>query len=140
MVFQYGSPEDAGKVWDTIKGKSVEIPGALVIASTPTQLQVAVSDDAIQSKTADFTFNLKAPEAEPTTAAAKSAYTKNQAAIADATQVGKTVTLDGTYDSFTPKPLMITMTDGEVVLPKATKAAPKPAAHSAHPAAHKPAH
>jgi hypothetical protein len=136
MVFQYGSPEDAAKVWDTIKGKSVTIPGALVIASTPTQLQVAVSDDAVQSKTADFTFNLKAPEAEPTTAAAKAAYTKNQAAIAEATQVGKTVTLSGTYDSFTPKPLMITMTDGEVTLPKATK----PAAHTAtHSATHKPA-
>jgi hypothetical protein len=140
MVFQYGSPEDAAKVWDTIKGKSVQIPGALVIASTPTQLQVAVSEDAVQSKTADFTFNLKAPEAEPTTAAAKSAYAKNQAAIADATQVGKTVTLSGTYDSFTPKPLMITMSDGEVILAKAAKVAPKPAPHAAtHPAARKPA-
>ena len=87
------------------------------------------------SKTADFTFNLKAPEAEPTTAAAKAAYAKNQAAIADATQVGKTVTVQGTYDSFTPKPLMITMSDGEVILPKATKTT-KPAPHApAHPAA-----
>jgi len=33
--------------------------------------------------------------------------------------VGQTVTLQGTYDSFTPKPIMITMSDGEVVLPKA---------------------
>jgi hypothetical protein len=135
MVFQYGSPEDAAKVWDTIKGKSVEIPGALVIASTPTQLQVAVSEDAVQSKTADFTFNMKAPDAEPTTAAAKAAYAKNQAAIADATQVGKTVTVQGTYDSFTPKPLMITMSDGEVVLPKPTKPAPKAPVHH-KPAAH----
>jgi hypothetical protein len=140
MVFQYGSPEDAAKVWDTIKGKSVTIPGAVVIASTPTQLQVAVSEDAVQSKTADFTFNMKAPEAEPTTAAAKAAFAKNQAAIADATQVGKTVTLSGTYDSFTPKPLMITMSDGEVTLAKAAKPAPKPAPHAAaHPAARKPA-
>jgi hypothetical protein len=137
MVFQYGSSEDAAKVWDTIKGKSVSIPGALIIASTPTQLQVAVSDGAVQTKTADFTFNMKAPDTEPTTAAAKAAYAKNQAAIADATQVGKTVTLSGTYDSFTPKPLMITMADGEVTLAKAAKAAPKPAAHPAHkPAAH----
>lgn len=130
MVFQYGSSEDAGKVWDTIKGKSVQIPAALVIASTPTQLQVAVSDDAVQSKTADFTFNLKAPEEEPTTAVAKAAYKKNQDAIAEATQVGKTVTLQGTYDSFTPKPIMITMSDGEVVLPKAAKTA-APVHHTA---------
>jgi hypothetical protein len=136
MVFQYGSPEDAAKVWDTIKGKSVSIPGALIVAATPTQLQVAVSDDSVASKTADFTFTLKAPDPLPekATAAQKAAFDKNTAAIADATQVGKTVTLSGTYDSFTPKPLMITMSDGEVVLPKAEK--PKPAAHA--PVAHHP--
>jgi hypothetical protein len=130
MVFQYGSSEDAAKVWDTMKGKSVEIPGSLVIASTPTQLQVAVSEDAVQSKTADFTFTLKAPDPLPekATAAQKAAYQKNLDAIAEATRVGKTVTLDGTYDSFTPKPLMITMTDGEVALPKA-KPTTKPSLH-----------
>ena len=81
VILQNGTPEDAAKVWDTIKGKSFQIPGALVIASTPTQLQVAVSDDAVQSKTADFTFNLTAPERsadeEAATPAAKAAYKKN---------------------------------------------------------------
>jgi len=126
FILQNGTPDQAEKVWDTIKGKSVQIPDALVIASTPTQIQVAVSDDAKQSKTADFTFNLK-PQDEATTAAAK----KQQAAVADATQVGKTVTLQGTYDSYTPKPIMITMSDGEVVLPKATKAPARTPAHRA---------
>ena len=42
-----------------MKGKSVTIPDALVIESSPTVLKVAVSDDAVQSKTPDFTFNLK---------------------------------------------------------------------------------
>jgi hypothetical protein len=131
MIFQYGSPEDAGKVWDSIKGKSVQIPDALVIASTPTQLQVAVDAGAVQSKTADFTFNLKAPEDLPATATAaqKAAYAKKQAAIAAATAVGQTVALEGTYDSFTPNPIMITMSDAEVVLPKAT--APKAPVHTA---------
>ena len=129
FILQYGTPDQAAKVWDTIKGKSVQIPDAVVIASTPTQLQVSVSDDAKQSKTADFTFNMKQQE-EATTAAQK----KAQAAVAAATAVGQTVTLQGTYDSFTPKPLMITMSDGEAVV----KAAPKaPAAHA--PAAHHPA-
>jgi hypothetical protein len=36
--------------------------------------------------------------------------------------VGQTVTFTGTYDSFTPKPLMITMSDGQVILPEATPA------------------
>lgn len=134
MVFQYGSPEDAAKVWDTIKGKSVSIPNALVIVSTPTQLQVAVSEDAVLNKTADFTFNLKAPDDLPAgaTAAQRTAYKKTQDAIADAIQVGKSVTLNGTYDSFSPKPIMITMADGEVVLPKAAaKPAPKAPVHHA---------
>jgi hypothetical protein len=119
FILQNGTPDQAQKVWDTVKGKSVQIPDALVIASTPTQIQAAVSDDAKQSKTADFTFNMK-PQDEATTAAAK----KTQAAIEAATAVGQTVTLQGTYDSFTPKPVMITMSDGEVVLPKAATKAP----------------
>ena len=161
MVFQFGSSDDATKVWDSIKGKSVQIPGALVIASSPTVLKVAVTDDAKQSnpKTADFTFNMAPPETieEPTapaanaTVAQKAAYKTKLAAynkavdaaktkadaIAAATAVGQTVTLTGTYDSFTPSPIQIIMKDGEVVLAKpAAKPAARPAA-AAHRAAHK---
>ncbi len=53
-----GSPEEAAKVWDSVKGKSTQIPDATVIAATESSVQVAVSDDAVQSKTADFTFNI----------------------------------------------------------------------------------
>jgi hypothetical protein len=132
FILANGAPEDADKVWQTVKGKSVQIPGAVVIESTPTTLKVAVSDDAVQSKTADFTFNLK-PAEEPAhaTAAATAAAKKKADEIAAATTVGSKVTLTGTYDSFTPNPLMITMTDGEVVLPKAAA----PVHH--HTAAHK---
>jgi hypothetical protein len=35
--------------------------------------------------------------------------------------VGQTVTLQGTYDSYTPKPIMFTMSDASVVLPTAAK-------------------
>ena len=113
FVLTYGKQEDADKVFNTIKGKSVEIPNALVTAATADQLQVAVSDDAVQSKTADFTFNMKTP------------LTKVPA-------VGDKVTLDGTYASYTQKPLMITMSDANVVTPKAAK----PPVH--HPAARRP--
>ena len=61
FVLANGTPEDAGKMWDSMKGKSVTIPDALVIESSPTALKVAVSDDAVQGKTADFTFNLAPP-------------------------------------------------------------------------------
>ena len=46
FVLTYGQPADADKVFDTVKGKSVEIPGAVVVAATADQLQVAVSDDS----------------------------------------------------------------------------------------------
>ncbi|WP_035350173.1 hypothetical protein [Edaphobacter aggregans] len=101
FILQNGSPEDAAKVWDTIKGKSVQFPDATVVAVADTALQVAVSDDAVASKTADFTFNLAAPLKTPPAVAAK-------------------VTVSGTYASYTPNPIMITMSDGAVVEPKKT--------------------
>jgi hypothetical protein len=48
----------------------------------------------------------------------KDAADKLAADTAAATAVGQTVTLDGTYDSFTPNPIMITMSAGSVILPK----------------------
>jgi hypothetical protein len=105
FVIKYGKPADADKVFDAVKGKTVELPGVTVIAATPDQLQVAVSDDAVQGKTADFTFNMK-----------ESIKAENLPAV------GSTVTLDGTYASYTQNPVMITMSDGSLVVPK--KAAP----------------
>ncbi|WP_260738324.1 hypothetical protein [Tunturiibacter lichenicola] len=103
FILTNGKPEDAAKVWDTIKGKSVQFPDTLVIAVTDTALQVAVSDDAVQSKTADFTFQLAAPLKTPPA-------------------VGAKATVSGTYASFTPSPIMITMSDGALVEPKKTPA------------------
>ena len=82
FVLQYGQQADADKVFDTIKGKSVTIPGATVIAATADQLQVAVSDDAKQSKQADFTIAMKAP-------------------LTTIPAVGSSVDVTGTYSSYT---------------------------------------
>jgi hypothetical protein len=136
FILAHGTPEQADMVFAASKGKTVQIPGALVIESSPTVLKVAVSQDAIQSKTPDFTFNmtpLEEPKAGTTPAAKRemAEYKKKEAAIADATAVGKTVTLQGTYESYTGKPIMIIMSDGSVVLPKATPAA-KPSARKPH--------
>ena len=134
-ILQNGTPEQAAKMWALLKDKSYQIEG-VVIAATPTQLQLAVSEDAKQSKTADFTINL-APSDDAdkklTPLQAKAAKAKADA-IAAATAVGQTVTAAGTYDSFTPQPLMISMKGGEVVLAKA--ATPKPAAKPAAAAVH----
>ena len=133
FILANGKPEDAAKVWDTVKGKSSQFPDVLVIESSPTVLKVAISDDAVQSKTADFTFNM-APLEEGKTPAQRAAAKKMADDIAAATAVGSKVTLTGTYASYTPNPIMITMSDGAVVLPK--KAPVKPTA-THHPAPHK---
>jgi hypothetical protein len=112
FILANGSPEDSAKVWDTIKGKSVQFPDATVVSVSDTALLLAVSDDAVQSKTADFTFNLTTP-------------------LKTSPAPGAKVTVTGTYASFTPQPIMITMSDGAVVEPKKTPAKPS--------AAHRPA-
>jgi hypothetical protein len=116
FILQNGSPDDAAKVWDTVKGKSVQFPDATVVSVSDTALQLSVSDDAVQSKTADFTFNLTAPLKTPPAA-------------------GDKITVTGTYDSYTQNPIMITMSNGTVVEPK--KAPAKPAAAHHRPAARK---
>ena len=88
-----GKPEDAQKVWDTMKGTRVQVPG-MVISATPESVQLAVTEDNKQSKKADFTVNMKTPlKTVPT--------------------IGSTVTYDATFDSYVANPPMITLIDGE---------------------------
>jgi len=82
FVLANGKPEDAEKVWNSMKGKATTIPDAVVIESSPTALKVAVSEDAVQSKTPDFTFNLKASEEKLPPAAAKKLADDTAAATA----------------------------------------------------------
>jgi hypothetical protein len=98
-ALQYGTKEDADKVFDSVKGKSVDFPGVTVVSATADQLVLMVSDDANTSKTPDFTVMMKEP------------LTKIPAA-------GDKITVDGTYASYTANPLMITMSDGFIVEPK----------------------
>ncbi|WP_263385292.1 hypothetical protein [Granulicella arctica] len=115
FILQNGTPEDAEKVFATIKGKEVSIPNAVVVAATDTSLQVAVSDDAVQAtpKVADFTFTMKEP-------------------LKTLPAVGDKITLTGTYDSYTQSPAMITMTGGEVVTKKAPVKKAAPVHHTTH--------
>jgi hypothetical protein len=88
-----GKPEDAQKVWDVLKGHRVQVPGT-VISATPESVQLAVTEDNKQSKKADFTVNMKTP-------------------LKSVPAIGSTVTYDATFDSYTPNPPMITLSDGE---------------------------
>jgi hypothetical protein len=102
FIIQNGTTDDADKVFNAVKGKSSQFPQVIVVAATADQLQVSISSDAIQNKTADFTFSMKTP-------------------LKTVPAVGDKVDLTGTYASYTQKPLMITMSDGE----KVEKPAPK---------------
>ena len=153
FILQNGTAADADKVFATIKGKDVKIPDATVISATDSALQVAVSDDAVQSKTADFTFNMKEPLKTPPTVGSKvtlsgvyQSYTRGGVSMggsssgssasgtsaagsttgsSDASSTGAASTTSAA--SGDPGPVMIVMSDGEL----ASKAAPKAPVHHA---------
>ncbi|MHB8302704.1 MAG: tetratricopeptide repeat protein [Acidobacteriaceae bacterium] len=108
FVLSNGTPDDAGKVWDTMKGLTTKVPGK-VISATPDSIQVAVSDDAQQSNKADFTINMKKPLKTPPA-------------------VGSMANFIATFDSYTQNPPMIIMKDGEA--PAAAK--PRAVHHATH--------
>jgi hypothetical protein len=116
FILANGASPDQAAIWSVMNGVTAEIPG-VVVSATSTSVLLAVTQDAQQSNTADFTINMKAPlKTVPTPGGAK-------------------VTYIATFDSYTQKPPMIILKDGE------PKAAPKPAVHHTtttthHPAAH----
>jgi hypothetical protein len=112
-ALQYGKKEDADKVFDSVKGKAVEFPDVTVVSATADQLVLIVSDDAVQAKTPDFTFNMKEP-------------------LKSIPAPGSKVTVDGIYASYTASPLMITMSDGVVVPKKAAPVHHAPVHHTTH--------
>jgi hypothetical protein len=92
FVLANGTPDDAGKVWDVLKGQTFAIPGK-VVSATADSVQLAVSEDAKQSNKADFTINMKTP-------------------LKTVPAVGSDVTYDATFDSYTQNPAMIILKDG----------------------------
>jgi hypothetical protein len=104
-----GKPEDADKMWAVMKGQTYEIPGK-IISATADSVQLAVTDDAKASNTADFTLNMKTPLATPPA-------------------IGTNVTYIGTFDAYSQNPKMITLIDGQ--LPPSEKKGParRPATH-----------
>lgn len=117
FILAYGVKEDADKMWAVLQGKDVKIPDVVVVEATESVIKGSVSDDAVQAKAADFTFNLKEP------------LTKVPA-------VGDKITVAGTYDSYTQSagqavPVMIVMKDAVVEAPKKAPAAKAPVRRAA---------
>jgi hypothetical protein len=103
FVIAYGTPAQADEEFAPIKDKEVKITGK-VVSIADTTLTIAVSDDAKQANpvVADFSITLKeAPKTAPV--------------------VGADVDVVATFASYTQKPMLITMTGGEIQ----EKAAPK---------------
>ena len=126
FVFQYGNVPDpktgtidpatgkvdpktqktyADEVFDTVKGKLVTFTDVLVISATADAVQVAISEDALQNKTADFTFNMKVP-------------------LATVPKTGDKVNLSGTYASYTSSPPVVSTMSDSLLVPKKAPAKP----------------
>jgi tetratricopeptide (TPR) repeat protein len=113
LVLSAGTPEDAEKVWSAIKGVPLQMEGTVIKAS-PTELQMAASQDDIDQKRGDIVVTMSG------TIPAKMMP-----------QEGSTLDFAGTPVSYTPSPFVVTMEKGALL----TKAVPKkPAVH------HRPAH
>lgn len=96
FILANGDDQDQQLIWSIMNGVTAQVPGVVVSAAPDgTSVQLAVSQDAQQSSTADFTVNMKPAlkGKEIPTAGAK-------------------VTYIGTFDSYTQKPLMIILKDG----------------------------
>jgi|ERR1700722_1112909 tetratricopeptide (TPR) repeat protein len=118
LVLSEGTPEDQEKVWSALKGKPLQMVAHVISIDsankTATRLMLAGSSDDIDAKRADIDLTMSA-----VIPAAK--MPKEDADFE----------FQGTPVSYVPKPFMVTMTDGALLV----KAAPKPVVHK-KPAAH----
>ncbi|MGA8493199.1 MAG: hypothetical protein WB711_22445 [Terriglobales bacterium] len=111
LVLSVGAPADADKVWSAIKGVTLQMEGTVIKAS-PTELQMAASEDDIQAKRADIVVTMGG------TIPAKLMPAE-----------GSTLDFEGTPAAYTPNPFVMTMEKGALL----TKAPPpKPHHHASH--------
>jgi tetratricopeptide (TPR) repeat protein len=117
LVLSEGTPEDAEKVWSTLKGKPLQMVAQVISIESPSKLQLAGSQDDIDAKRADIDLTMTA--AIPAKQIPK---------------VGTDFQFAGTPESYTPKPFLMVMDKGALLVSAAPKTKP-PATHK-KPAAH----
>ncbi len=109
LILSEGDPQTQAKVWDQIKG--IEVPfAAKVISATKTTLMLAATADAIQNNQADVEVTMIAPLA--TTLVPKS---------------GAEIQIQAKPESYTPKPFVMKMADGQLIKAAKPSATKKPA-------------
>ncbi len=131
-VLGLGTKEDADKLWALLKDKTTQVPGMVIEADANT-IKVAVTQDAKDTKVADFVVNLKKPLTDAELKVIQPGFEFKTQPDAE---------LVGTYDSYSQTPAtattaqaaVIVLRDGEYIAKKAA-AARRPAAR--RPAAHK---
>ncbi len=104
-----GAPDAAEKVWTTLKGKPLQMQAHIISIDTTgkaTKLMLAGSEDDIEAKKADIDLTMSA------------AIPKR-----DMPKEDTDFQFQGTPTSYTPKPFVMTMEDGALLV----KAKPKPA-------------
>jgi tetratricopeptide (TPR) repeat protein len=117
LVLSEGTPEDAEKVWTTLKGKPLQMVAHLLTIDTTgklTKMTLAGSSDDVDAKRADIDLTMAA------------ALPKK-----DVPKEDTDFQFEGTPVSYVAKPFMMTMNEGALLV----KAAPKPPVHK-KPAAH----
>ncbi len=106
LVLSVGTQEDQDKVWNSLKGKNLQMAEVQVISASPSKLELAASVDDIEQKRADIDLSFPGPI--PPRMVPKE---------------GDKINFEGTPVSYTPNPFVMVMEKGALL----TKAAPAPA-------------
>jgi hypothetical protein len=115
LVLSEGTPEDVEKVWGVLKGKPLQMVAHVISIESTSKLQLAGSQDDIDAKRADIDLTMTAG-----------------IPAAKMPKVDSDFQFEGTPVSYEPKPFVMTMNQGALLV----KAAPKkPAATHKKPAA-----
>lgn len=112
LVLSVGTPEDQEKVWNSLKGKNLQMAEVQVISASPTKLELAASVDDIDQKRADIELSFPGPI--PARSLPK---------------VGDKINFEGTPVSYTPSPFVMVMEKGALLTKAAPAAARKPPVH-----------
>ena len=118
FVLTNGAQADQDTVWNTIKGKAVQMNGT-IIGTTPTEFQIAGSSDDIDAKKADITLQFE--EKVPVKLIPKD---------------GASFDFQGEPASYTPNPFMIVLEKGQLLRAKPATPAKPPVHHKPAAAAH----
>ena len=118
FIFTSGNQQCSDTVWNAIKGKALQMQGK-VISASPTVLNIAATEDAINANQAEIELTMVA--AIPTKLQPKP---------------GTTIVFEGTPVSYTPNPFLVKMEQGKLATKAEPTPAKKPAATHRKPASH----